>query len=129
GNDYYENGDVMTGFKNLSHDCGVSLVIVHHTRKQQAGGSDIDFLERTLGSQAIAAGADSVISIAKKRNTEDAILSITGRDVEEQELAVHFNKVNCRWEMLGKASQVADSAQKNEILNVIKEEGGLRPAE
>jgi len=127
--DYYENGDVMTGFKNLSHDCGVSLVIVHHTRKQQAGASEGDFLERTLGSQAIAGGADSVISITKKRNTEDAILSITGRDVEEQELAVKFNKVNCRWELLGKSHEVADSAQRQEIINLIKDEGSLTPAE
>jgi len=127
--DYSETTDIMTGLKNLSHENNTSIILVHHTRKSQAGSSDDDFLERTLGSQGITGGADTILNIAKKRNSEDAILSITGRDVEEQELAIRFNKVNCRWELLGKSYEVADSAQRQEIINLLKSEGSLTPSE
>src|SRR5262249_17799443 len=48
------------------------------------------------------------------RTGRGTTLYIRGRDVEEQEKAVSFNKSNCRWTILGEAEEVyrSDSCQK-----------------
>ncbi len=63
---------------------GAALVAVHHTRKQ---GAD-DFLDTVSGTQGIAGAADSVIVLSRKRKSDDGILAVTGRDIEENEYAV-----------------------------------------
>ncbi|MBU9764744.1 AAA family ATPase [Mycobacterium sp. TNTM28] len=63
---------------------GAALVAVHHTRKQ---GAD-DFLDTVSGTQGIAGAADSVIVLSRKRKSDEGILSVTGRDIEENEYGV-----------------------------------------
>jgi AAA domain len=63
---------------------GAALVAVHHTRKQ---GAD-DFLDTVSGTQGIAGAADSVIVLSRKRKSDDGVLAVTGRDIEENEYAV-----------------------------------------
>ena len=63
---------------------GSALVAVHHTRKQ---GAD-DFLDTVSGTQGIAGAADSVIVLSRKRKSDNGVLAVTGRDIEENEYAV-----------------------------------------
>ncbi|CAJ1505692.1 AAA family ATPase [[Mycobacterium] burgundiense] len=63
---------------------GAALIAVHHTRKQ---GAD-DFLDTVSGTQGIAGAADSVLVLARKRKSDEGILSVTGRDIEENEYGV-----------------------------------------
>lgn len=63
---------------------GAALVAVHHTRKQAAE----DFLDTVSGTQGIAGAADSVLVLARKRKSDEGVLSVTGRDIEENEYAV-----------------------------------------
>lgn len=63
---------------------GAALVGVHHTRKAAAD----DFLDTVSGTQGIAGAADTVIVLARKRKSDEGVLSVTGRDIEENEYAV-----------------------------------------
>ena len=63
---------------------GAALVAVHHTRKQ---GAD-DFLDTVSGTQGIAGAADSVIVLSRRRKSDNGVLAVTGRDIEENEYAV-----------------------------------------
>lgn len=63
---------------------GAALIGVHHTRKATAE----DFIDAVSGTQGIAGAADSVIVLARKRKSDEGTLSVTGRDVEENEYAV-----------------------------------------
>lgn len=63
---------------------GAAFVAVHHTRKQ---GAD-DFIDSVSGTQGIAGAADSVIVLSRKRKSDDGVLAVTGRDIEENEYAV-----------------------------------------
>ncbi len=51
----------------------------------------------------------------KKWNDKQAKLEITGRDVEPQSYIMTFN--NCRWECLGKETEVIESNKRSEYEN------------
>lgn len=63
---------------------GAALLAVHHTRKMAAD----DFVDTLSGTQGIAGSADYIIVLSRKRQSDEGILSVTGRDLEENEFAV-----------------------------------------
>lgn len=63
---------------------GSTLLAVHHTRKTESS----DFIDSVSGSQGIAGSADFVLVLSRKRHSDDAVLSVTGRDVAEAEYAL-----------------------------------------
>lgn len=63
---------------------GSALLAIHHTRKMAAE----DFLDTLSGTQGIAGAADYVLVLRRKRKSSDASLSVTGRDILEDEYAL-----------------------------------------
>jgi hypothetical protein len=63
---------------------GSTLLVVHHTRKQESS----DFVDAVSGTQGIAGSADFVLLLARKRHEDEAVLSVTGRDIAEDEYAL-----------------------------------------
>ncbi len=63
---------------------GASLLVVHHTRKTESA----DFVDSVSGSQGIAGSADFVLVLSRKRHSDEALLSVTGRDIAEDEYAL-----------------------------------------
>jgi hypothetical protein len=47
-----------------------------------------------------------------------------GRDIEQSETAVQFNKATCRWTILGVAAEVHRSAERGQVLAALQEAGG-----
>lgn len=74
-----------TQIKRIADDVpGAALVAVHHTRKMAAE----DFLDTLSGTQGIAGSADGIVVLSRKRKSDEGTLSVTGRDIEENEYAV-----------------------------------------
>lgn len=87
---------------------GLCLLLVHHTRKAL---DPTDVFNSISGSSGIFGAADAVLTITKRnRFDERATLSVTGRDVDQAELAVSFDKSAGRWRVLGDAGQVEQDA-------------------
>jgi len=63
---------------------GASLLVVHHTRKAESE----DFVDAVSGTQGTAGSADFILVLRRKRQSNDAVLSVTGRDVPENEYAL-----------------------------------------
>jgi hypothetical protein len=70
---------------------GASLLVVHHTRKTETS----DFVDSVSGSHGIAGSADFILALSRKRQSDEALLSVTGRDVVEGEYALTTN--NGHW--------------------------------
>lgn len=103
----------------------VALVIVHHTRKALAD----DPLATVSGSYGLTGAADGVLVLARSRNKSNATLSVIGRDVEEQELALEFKPNLCLWSVLGKADEVRRSDERQAVLDLLHQTGeALSPA-
>ena len=63
---------------------GASLVVVHHSRKQES----TDFVDAVSGTAGIAGSADFVLVLSRQRHSDEALLSVTGRDIIEAEYAL-----------------------------------------
>jgi RecA-family ATPase len=82
---------------------GSSLLAVHHSRKQESP----DFVDSVSGSAGIAGSADFVLVLARKRHSDEALLSVTGRDIAEVEYALATD--NGLWRLDG--TSLADAAK------------------
>jgi len=67
--------------------------------------------------------------IKRKRNTNDAILAVSGRDILERELAMYFEKTTCRWSIVGDAKDTCITLERREILEVLGKTAGTLDAQ
>ena len=92
-NDYNEIGKL----KKYADEMSISILLVHHLRKQ----GDSDPLNKLSGTTGISGAVDTVFVLNKdKRNENKANLLCTGRDIEQREFQLSFNKENCTWDLL-----------------------------
>ncbi|WP_062327787.1 hypothetical protein [Treponema endosymbiont of Eucomonympha sp.] len=63
-------------------------------------------MESALGSTGINATADTTLTIRRTRGTNEATLSITGRDVEDACYALAWESGICSWAVTGQSSLV-----------------------
>jgi len=78
----YQIGTTLKELADAEH--GSTLLLVHHTRKAES----VDFVDAVSGTNGLAGSVDFVLALNRKRHANDAILSVTGRDVEEAEYAL-----------------------------------------
>lgn len=110
--------------KQLADRFDVTFLLVHHTRKATAD----DYLDTVSGTNGIAGAADAVLVLQRARNTTEAKLSITGRDVEEAEYALAFDPQRGMWSMLDTpAFEVDLTDERRRILGAVRQEPGLAP--
>ena len=92
---YTEDYESLAALHRLANEKGVSIIVLHHTRKMEAD-DPVDTVSGTLG---LAGCADSVLVL--NRSSQGTTLYVRGRDIEEAEHAVTFDKHACRWTILG----------------------------
>lgn len=111
GRDYADVGTL----KRFADAHNIAVLIIHHLRKM---GDDSDPFARISGSNGISGAADTMMVLAKERRSEEtATLSITGRDVEQNDLVLRFNKSSCLWENLGDADAFAEQQARMEYMD------------
>jgi AAA domain/IclR helix-turn-helix domain len=121
---YLEDYESLAALHRLASETGVSILVLHHTRKMEAE-DPVDTVSGTLG---LAGCADSVLILA--RSSQGTTLYVRGRDIEEAEHAVTFDKINCRWTILGSAADVHRSNERGRILAALEDAGqALSPQE
>ncbi len=93
GSDY---GDIEK-FKTLADEFGISIILVHHLRKQ--GASDPHAM--ISGTTGLTGAADSSLVFRKDEHKESVnILYCRGRSIQERSLKLKFNRESCRWELI-----------------------------
>lgn len=105
----------VKGLQALAGETGVAIVIVHHTRKGGAEGSDP--FEKISGTLGLSGAADAVLIL--DRDATGATLYARGRDIEEVESAVVFDKTVCKWRVQGDVAEVRRSDDQRRILEVL----------
>lgn len=95
----YAGDYAVTGvLKELADRYGLTMLLVHHNRKQDS----LDPLDKISGTSGIAGGVDGYWLLNKRsRSSSDAILTIGGRDLEDQSLELRFDKERKQWQYLG----------------------------
>lgn len=75
---------------------GLAVVVAHHDRK----ASSEDFVDAVSGTHGLAGAADTITVLCRKRQSKEAILKVTGRDVPEQEYALVMDSSQS-WQLAG----------------------------
>lgn len=87
--DYKELGSL----KKIADELEIAIILVHHLSKQNYGNNP---LARVSGTMALTGTADSIFILCKD-NDSNAKLICTGRDIEDRELKLSFNKESYKW--------------------------------
>lgn len=93
---YANDYEVVGKLKRLADDCGVCLLLVHHTRKQQAD----DKFDMISGTNGLLGAADGAFLLQKEKRTDgSAILDVAGRDQQDQRMYLTKDKERLVWEL------------------------------
>lgn len=93
---YAKDYDVISSLKKIADDNNICIVLVHHTRKQESS----DAFDGISGTNGLFGAADGAFVLHKdKRIEKNAILDVSGRDIQEQRLHLHKNE-KCIWELV-----------------------------
>lgn len=107
----------IANLKKIADTYQIAVIVVHHTRKAISE----DFLDAVSGTQGLAGAADSILVLRRARGDHDAILSLTGRDVEETEHALRFDAETGSWQMLnGPADDYKLSENRRDVLAYLR---------
>lgn len=101
----------------LSND--VAILTVDHHRK--SSGFESNPTDDILGSTAKSAVIDGILGLYRETGKHEATLKVTGRDIEEQELALEWDPLTWCWQSLGTASDVREDTLKGDILQAVRE--------
>jgi len=121
-NVYQSDSEALIGLQELAGKRDIAIIVVHHLRKT---GSD-DWMDQVSGSTGLTGVADTVAILERGRGEQDAMLNITGRDVEEIKLALQFDAG--LWQVIGSAEEYQLSRERREIVNLLKITPNQKPA-
>src|SRR5262245_31044556 len=104
--------------KQLADERGIAILILHHTRKMPAD----DPFDTVSGSTGLTGAADTVLVLARDPQGGCTLYG-RGRDIEEIETAVQFDRLDGSWTILGAASEIRLSDGRSEILRTLRGTG------
>lgn len=96
---YANDYKTITRLKHFSDTYDICIVVVHHTRKQDAD----DCFDKISGTTGLLGAADGALILGKeKRTSNNAILDIVGRYQQDQRLHLLFDRERLKWEFVKK---------------------------
>ena len=94
---YAADYDTLARLKEFSDTFGVTVLVVHHTRKEGAE----DVFNMISGTNGLMGAADGALLLHKdKRTASDAVLEVVGRDQPQLRLHLRFAAAHLCWELL-----------------------------
>jgi hypothetical protein len=112
---YAEDYAAISGLQKLATKHNAGIVIVHHDRKNDAG----DVFDTVSGTLGLTAAADTILVM--KRQAGAVTLHVQGRDIEDAEKALQFDKSSCKWIILGEAREIRRSNERARVLSALGE--------
>jgi DNA-binding NarL/FixJ family response regulator len=118
---YDADYEALQSMQRLAGTHGVSVLVVHHTRKMAA----VDPVDEVSGSTGLSGGADGIMVLKRDRGKADAYLHVTGREVEEEaELALKWDAKGASWALAGDADEYRLSQERRGVLEALGAAGG-----
>lgn len=93
---YANDYEIITRLKKFADSYGICLLLVHHTRKQNAD----DKFDMISGTNGLLGAADGGFILRKeKRTSNSATLEVSGRDQPDQKIYLNRNPETLVWEL------------------------------
>lgn len=91
--------------KKLAEELKITILLVHHLRKQ----GDSDPFNMLSGTNGLAGGVDTMFVLDKsKRCSTNATLHCSGRDIDDREIELNFDKDSCNWNFVSDSSDTPE---------------------
>lgn len=114
---YANDYDDVRKIKQLADELEISILLVHHLRKQGDG----DPLNKISGTTGISGAMDAIFVLDKsKRNADTATLVCTGRDIEYREMEMRLSKEDCVWNLVSDSLENPQMRLPNEMVALIE---------
>jgi hypothetical protein len=121
---YDADYEILANLKAIADRRGVAMLVVHHLKKL----AEDDPLDMLSGTTGLSGAADGVWILKRDRARADGVLFVTGRDIEEKELALERDPHVGGWCLLGNAEEYRISRERQEIIEALRQaEEPLRP--
>lgn len=115
---YLEDYKTIAALQTLAAPLGITILIVVHTRKASAD----DPFDEFNGTNGLLGAADGGMILRRTRKQADAVLHITGRDLEEDKaLALNLDRSTALWAALGDADEHQYNTTEQAILDVFQQ--------
>jgi len=93
---YANDYQIIARLKEFAGEYGLCMLLVHHTRKQQAD----DKFDMISGTNGLLGAADGAFLLHKEKRTSNAAtLEVSGRDQQDQKLYLTRNLERLTWEL------------------------------
>ncbi|HUX14483.1 MAG TPA: AAA family ATPase [Spirochaetia bacterium] len=125
GKDYIQTYEAVGQLKTVADKHGAAITTVHHVGKAVRE----DWVQGLMDSTGYGAAADTILALTRKRGQADAVLKATGRDVEEQEIALRFDADIGTWASLGNAADVQETRERQELVDYLQANGRMKSGE
>ena len=92
---YAGDYEVMTTLKNIADEFNITILLVHHTRKEESS----DAFNMISGTTGLLGCADGALVLQKpSRLSPEATLDVTGREMADLQLKLRFNDQTKHWD-------------------------------
>jgi hypothetical protein len=129
-NAYAENYRLVSKIHQWATKNGVSVILVHHSRKGSNRNEGEAWQDEMMGSQGISGAVDTLVFLHKKDTAYEGTLRIQGRDIEPTHKRIVFDSDFLYWRILGDAAAPVEKLpeKQEEMLTVLEEAGpeGMR---
>lgn len=126
-NAYEADYAAMGALKALADKHSVAVIAVHHTRKM---ADDSDVFNEVSGSTGLTGAADAILIAKRARNTAEAVLHVTGRDINEQDYGLAWHADRCMWSLLDEPVAIATmGATRRTILDWVTDNAHTTPTQ
>jgi hypothetical protein len=123
---YEEDYQHASEVKAVADQCGLAMLALAHCRKMDA----TDPLDEVSGTLGLTGAADGVAVLKRERGQHDATLFVTGRDIDEREIALRWEPEYALWSILGDAQEYRMSKERSEVVQLLVRAGrALTPTE
>jgi hypothetical protein len=102
--------------KQLADRHDITIPVVHHTRKLAAN----DPVDLVSGTNGLAGAVDSILVLQHEPNGSDATLYLRGRDVEEAQFTLAYDRERGAWNIAGEARAVPLSETREKIIAALE---------
>jgi hypothetical protein len=107
----------MRALKAIADRHDVTVLVVHHTRKMDAN----DPLDLVSGTNGLAGAVDSVLILQREPNGADATLYLRGRDVEEAQFTLAYDRERGAWNVASAAPTQPLSETREKIFTALEQ--------
>ena len=108
--------------KEIADQLHICILLVHHTRKM----GDSDYVNEISGTNGIAGSADTLMILKKEKRSDNfALLSCTGRDIEDREIKLCLDRETCIWDKVNDTYQAKKKVVPPQMLRLIVLAGKL----